>query len=49
LDEVHRLRVLVEVADTVTQPSQVFIDRCRYYNDNPPPENWNGVWIMEDK
>ena len=31
------------------QPSRIFIDRCRYYSDNPPPENWNGVWIMEDK
>jgi len=31
------------------QPSRIFIDRCRYYRDNPPPENWNGVWIMEDK
>jgi adenylate cyclase len=31
------------------KPSRIFIDRCRYYSDNPPPENWNGVWIMEDK
>jgi adenylate cyclase len=31
------------------QPSQIFIDRCRYYTDNPPPESWNGVWIMDDK
>jgi adenylate cyclase len=31
------------------QPSQIFIDRCRYYSDNPPPENWNGIWIMADK
>jgi adenylate cyclase len=31
------------------QPSRIFIDRCRYYTDNPPPENWNGVWIMDDK
>jgi adenylate cyclase len=31
------------------KPSQIFIDRCRYYSDNPPPENWNGIWIMEDK
>lgn len=30
-------------------PSQIFIDRCRYYRDNPPPEHWNGVWIMEEK
>ena len=31
------------------QPSRIFIDRCSYYTDNPPPQNWNGVWIMEDK
>jgi len=31
------------------QPSRIFIDRCRYYSENPPPDNWNGVWIMEDK
>jgi adenylate cyclase len=31
------------------QPSRIFIDRCRYYSENPPPENWNGIWIMEDK
>lgn len=31
------------------QPSRIFIDRCRYYADNPPPENWNGVWILEEK
>jgi adenylate cyclase len=38
----------LEVVPT-DQPSRIFIDRCRYYSDNPPPENWNGVWIMEDK
>ncbi len=31
------------------KPSQIFIDRCRYYSENPPPENWNGIWIMDDK
>jgi adenylate cyclase len=31
------------------QPSKIFIDRCRYYTVNPPPEDWSGVWIMEDK
>jgi adenylate cyclase len=31
------------------QPSQIFIDRCRYYSESPPPENWNGIWIMADK
>ena len=31
------------------RPSRIFVDRCRYYRESPPPENWNGVWIMEDK
>jgi adenylate cyclase len=31
------------------RPSRIFIDRCRYYRESPPPENWNGVWIMEEK
>jgi adenylate cyclase len=31
------------------RPSRIFVDRCRYYRECPPPENWNGVWIMEDK
>lgn len=31
------------------RPSRIFIDRCRYYRDNPPPEEWNGVWIMDEK
>jgi adenylate cyclase len=31
------------------RPSRIFIDRCRYYRENPPPEEWNGVWIMEEK
>ena len=38
----------LEVVPT-DQPSRIFIDRCRYYSDNPPPDHWNGVWIMEDK
>jgi adenylate cyclase len=31
------------------RPSRIFIDRCRYYRENPPPDEWNGVWIMEEK
>ena len=31
------------------RPSRIFIDRCRYYRKNPPSEEWNGVWIMEEK
>ena len=31
------------------RPSRIFVDRCRYYSENPPPDDWNGVWIMEEK
>jgi adenylate cyclase len=27
-------------------PSQLYINRCRYYLDEPPPEDWDGVWIL---
>jgi len=31
------------------RPARIFLDRCRYYQDNPPADAWNGVWIMEEK
>jgi adenylate cyclase len=31
------------------RPAKIFVDRCRYYRDNPPSDEWNGVWIMDDK
>jgi adenylate cyclase len=31
------------------RPSRILVDRCRYYSVNPPPDDWNGVWIMENK
>jgi adenylate cyclase len=45
---IRRFEEALEIAPS-DQPSRVFIDRCRYYAENPPPENWNGVWIMEEK
>jgi adenylate cyclase len=47
-DAVRHFRQALELAPT-DRPSRIFIDRCRYYSENPPPDTWNGVWIMEDK
>lgn len=30
-------------------PSLVFIERCKSMKTNPPPENWNGVFVMQTK
>ncbi|HSQ05069.1 MAG TPA: adenylate/guanylate cyclase domain-containing protein, partial [Burkholderiales bacterium] len=29
--------------------AQIYIDRCEYFERTPPPQDWNGVWIMEGK
>ena len=29
--------------------SQIYIERCRHMKDNPPGDDWNGVWIMTGK
>ncbi len=30
-------------------PSRVYHSRCEYYRDNPPAEEWDGVWTMTQK
>lgn len=30
-------------------PSVVFIERCKMMSKSPPPEDWNGVFVMEHK
>ncbi|MCX7816801.1 MAG: GAF domain-containing protein [Syntrophales bacterium] len=31
------------------QLSRVYIDRCLYFKQHPPGEDWDGIWIMDDK
>ena len=40
-------QVLEELTDDT--PSRVYIERCRVYTQNPPPENWDGVFEMTTK
>jgi adenylate cyclase len=28
---------------------RMYVDRCMHFKENPPPEEWNGVWVMQTK
>lgn len=30
-------------------PSKEYYKRCKYYIENPPPEDWDGVFVMSTK
>jgi hypothetical protein len=35
--------------DSEDGPSRVYYTRCKRYIENPPPEDWDGVYKMETK
>jgi len=32
-----------------TNPSKIYIDRCKKFKKNPPSKEWNGVYVLESK
>jgi hypothetical protein len=30
-------------------PSKVYLARCKHYMENPPDEDWDGVFVMKTK
>lgn len=30
-------------------PSKVYYVRCKHYSENPPPDDWDGVFVMKTK
>jgi len=30
-------------------PSKVYHERCKLYIEDPPPEDWDGVFVMKTK
>jgi len=32
-----------------TNPSRIYIPRCEHYQENPPGEDWDGVWTLTSK
>ena len=35
--------------DAEDGPSKVYYTRCKHYTETPPPEDWDGVFIMKTK
>jgi hypothetical protein len=35
--------------DPLDGPSLAYIERCKGYVQNPPPENWDGVFVLTTK
>ncbi|TVQ39340.1 MAG: hypothetical protein EA384_06840 [Spirochaetaceae bacterium] len=35
--------------DPADGPARVYAQRCRHYIENPPPEDWDGVFVMTTK
>jgi len=32
-----------------TNPSRVYIERCQFFKENPPEDDWDGVWTLTAK
>ena len=32
-----------------TNPSLIYIERCKIFIEDPPGKNWDGVWTMTSK
>ncbi|ADK82280.1 conserved hypothetical protein [Sediminispirochaeta smaragdinae DSM 11293] len=35
--------------DAEDGPSRVYYARCKHYIENPPPDDWDGVFVMQTK
>ncbi len=36
-------------ADPEDGPAKVYLARCKHYLQTPPPEDWDGVFVMKTK
>ena len=37
------------IIDESDSPSKLYIERCQHFMQNPPPEDWDGVWVYTTK
>jgi len=31
------------------RPSKTHLERCRHFVSEPPPDHWDGVWVLTEK
>lgn len=48
-DEARRCFAKCLEIDPEDGPSKVYYARCKHYIENPPPEDWDGVFVMKTK
>ncbi len=41
--------IFSKLADAGDPPSQLFVKRCTTYTETPPPDDWNGIYVMQTK
>jgi len=47
--EAHKIFMSALEIDPNDGPSKVYAARAKYYVEVPPPDDWDGVFVMKDK
>lgn len=47
--EARRYFAKARELDPTDGPSRVYYERCTEYINDPPPEDWDGVYVMKTK
>ncbi|HYR05272.1 MAG TPA: adenylate/guanylate cyclase domain-containing protein, partial [Gallionella sp.] len=47
-DAIHLLEEVLALNQN-DKAAKLYIERCHYFIDNPPGDDWDGVWVMESK
>lgn len=47
-EALEEFKLAVEI-DPSDGPSKLYIERCEHFIENPPPEDWDGVFTMTTK
>lgn len=48
-DEARKYFAQALKVDPEDGPSKVYYARCKHYIEHPPPEDWDGVFVMQTK